>query len=232
MFDGIGLILAYTLIPCIAIVVGGVIALAREPGAGLISSFQHFAAGVVFAAVAVELLPQLHTIDSPVSMIGGFVLGVVVMLGCKALFEKAGILIPMAVDLFIDGLLVAVGFAAGALGGLVLLIGLTLETLSLGLSTAPAFRRRGMTKVRALVVLGATGLVILVGASAGEIVTGASVHFLAGILGFGVAALLYLVTEELLTEAHESPDTPLITATFFAGFLVPIIIATVSTSGA
>lgn len=31
--------------------------------------------------------------------------------------------------------------------------------------------------------------------------------------------LLYLVTEELLVEAHEKPDTPLISATFFVGFL-------------
>ena len=32
-------------------------------------------------------------------------------------------------------------------------------------------------------------------------------------------ALLYLVTEELLVEAHESPDTPLISSMFFIGFL-------------
>jgi ZIP family zinc transporter len=51
--------------------------------------------------------------------------------------------------------------------------------------------------------------------------------FLAGVLGFGVASLLYLVTEELLAEAHEVPDTPVVTATFFAGFLLPIIIAAI-----
>ena len=32
-------------------------------------------------------------------------------------------------------------------------------------------------------------------------------------------ALLYLVTEELLVEAHEKPDTPLISSMFFVGFL-------------
>mgnify|MGYP000439235608 CR=1 FL=1 len=37
--------------------------------------------------------------------------------------------------------------------------------------------------------------------------------------GFGTAALLYLVTEELLVEAHEKPDTPLISSMFFVGFL-------------
>ena len=43
-------------------------------------------------------------------------------------------------------------------------------------------------------------------------------------LAFGAAALLYLVTEELLVEAHEVPDTPLLTAMFFVGFLALFIL--------
>lgn len=220
-------ILAYTLIPCLAIVAGGAAAIVRAPGVRLISAFQHFAGGVVFAAVAVELLPQLHMLDHTVAMVAGFAGGIAVMLGCKALFENAGIVVPMTVDLFIDGLLVAVGFAAGALGGTVLLIGLSLETLSLGLSTAPSLIRRGMSRSRALMVLAATGLCMLLGAAAGGAIAGGSSPYLAGILGFGVAALLYLVTEELLAEAHATPDTPIVTATFFTGFLVPIVIAAI-----
>jgi ZIP family zinc transporter len=42
---------------------------------------------------------------------------------------------------------------------------------------------------------------------------------IAGFLSFGLMALLYLVTEELLVEAHEKPDSPLISAFFFIGFL-------------
>ena len=40
-----------------------------------------------------------------------------------------------------------------------------------------------------------------------------------GFMSFGLMALLYLVTEELLVEAHEKPDTPFISAMFFVGFL-------------
>ncbi|WP_245573594.1 hypothetical protein [Curvibacter lanceolatus] len=40
-----------------------------------------------------------------------------------------------------------------------------------------------------------------------------------GFLAFGLIALFYLVTEELLIEAHETPDCPWVTAMFFAGFL-------------
>ena len=37
-------------------------------------------------------------------------------------------------------------------------------------------------------------------------------------------ALLYLVTQELLVERHEKPDTPLISAMFFVGFLGLLLI--------
>ncbi|HMT14344.1 MAG TPA: hypothetical protein PKE19_06295, partial [Aestuariivirga sp.] len=43
--------------------------------------------------------------------------------------------------------------------------------------------------------------------------------WITGFLSFGLMALLYLVTEELLVEAHEKPDSPLISALFFVGFL-------------
>ncbi|HJT03446.1 MAG TPA: hypothetical protein VJ757_07440 [Pseudonocardiaceae bacterium] len=48
---------------------------------------------------------------------------------------------------------------------------------------------------------------------------GASATVLAAVLAFGAAALLYLVVEELLVEAHEQAETPLLAVLFFAGFL-------------
>jgi zinc transporter, ZIP family len=44
------------------------------------------------------------------------------------------------------------------------------------------------------------------------------------ILAFGASALLFLVTEELLTEAHETEDTPLVTRMFFLGFFIPLLL--------
>ena len=41
---------------------------------------------------------------------------------------------------------------------------------------------------------------------------------------FGLIALLYLVTEELLTEAHEKPETAWGAAMFFVGFLALTVI--------
>jgi zinc transporter, ZIP family len=48
---------------------------------------------------------------------------------------------------------------------------------------------------------------------------GASTDTLAAVLSFGAAALLYLVTEELLIETRLPEETLLSTAMFFLGFL-------------
>ena len=73
--------------------------------------------------------------------------------------------------------------------------------------------------------MGGLGMMIVLGAAAGYASIGASPPVLAAILGFGVAALLYLVTEDLLLEAHATSDTPAVTATFFLGFLIPLVLA-------
>jgi ZIP family zinc transporter len=218
-------LLTYTLAPVAAIVLGASAAVARPQGERLISAFEHFAAGAVFSAVALELLPKLHEINRPLPMVVGFIAGVLAMLASRRWFEAAGTLVPTAVDLFIDGLLIAIGLAAGIFGGMLLLAGLTVEALSLGLASTPALVRQGASSVKAIATMGGLGLMILLGATAGYASVGASPPVLAAILGFGVSALLYLVTEDLLLEAHATSDTPAITATFFLGFLIPLVLA-------
>ena len=68
MTTGLELILAYTSLPVIATVIGGVIPTVRTPGPTVRSSIQHFAAGVVFAVVAAELLPDMKRAHAPVTI--------------------------------------------------------------------------------------------------------------------------------------------------------------------
>jgi ZIP family zinc transporter len=158
-------------------------------------------------------------------MVAGFIGGVAAMLAARRAFAGSSAVVPTAVDLLIDGILIAIGMAAGKFGGMLLLVGLTIEALSLGLSTTPALVRHGASRINAIAIMAGLGLMMLLGASVGYMVVGASAFLLAAILGFGVSSLLYLVTEDLLLEAHDTADTPLITATFFVGFLIPIVLA-------
>lgn len=71
------------------------------------------------------------------------------------------------------------------------------------------------TAIRAFLVAGISGTPRSVGAGLGwTFLADASAHTLAGLLSFGCAALLFLVTEELLVEAHESADTAVTTTMF------------------
>ena len=210
--------LLYAIIPVAALIGAGLVAVDRQAGPQLLSLFQHFAAGVVVAAVALELLPNVLKTDSFWGMTLGYMIGVAAMLLVKRYAEAAGQVTPIAVDLFIDGLLLAIGFAAGARGGLLLLIGLTLEAVSLGLSITPPMARAGATRTRILLLLCGLGVAIVAGAGFGAVLPKDSGFMLAAILGFGISAMLYLVVEELLSEAHKIEEKPVTTAFFFIGF--------------
>ena len=83
--------------------------------------------------------------------------------------------------------------------------------------------------VRTLGTVVGIGACFIVGAGlAAGVLGGLSGPWLAGVISFGLAALMYLVTEELLVEAHEVTETHPATAMFFVGFLALIIIDVIS----
>ncbi len=117
------------------------------------------------------------------------------------------------------------GFAAGARVGVLLIVALTLELLFLGVSVASSLGESGVGRRRTILTVTGLSLAVIVGALlGGTLLQGLTGLALEIVLSFGAAALLYLVTEELLTEAHEVKETPLITAAFFAGFVVLYLI--------
>jgi ZIP family zinc transporter len=218
-----------------ATILGGVVASYRVPGEKLRSFVQHFAAGVVFAVVAGELLPEITKGHQPLGVVIGFTLGVLVLLAVRqfaeALERRSGgkgersLIAAVGIDVFIDGLLIGVGFAAGARVGVLLIVALTLELLFLGVSVASSLGQARAGRRRSiLTVTGLSGAVIVGALLGGTLLQGLTGLALEIVLSFGAAALLYLVTEELLTEAHEVKETPLITAAFFAGFVLLYLI--------
>ncbi len=221
---------AYALIPAAAVAAGAALAAFRPPGPFIRSATQHFAAGVVFAAAAGELLPDIMHRGSPGGVFVGFALGTVVMLAVKWLTDRletsgsggaTGLATTVGIDLLIDGVVIGIGFAAGGKQGILLTVALTIEVLFLGLSTASALVKAGAPRRQVIAIPSGLGLLLAGGAATGAGLLGnLSGAVMEAVLSFGLAALLYLVTEELLIEAHEEPQTPLITAMFFAGFLL------------
>lgn len=221
-------VLTYTLIPVAAAISGGLIAAWRTPGPVLRSYVQHFAAGVVVAAAAGELLPDVVHEKSLWAVVIGGALGVAVMLAVKQLGKKASgsisLIATVGVDVLIDGLIIGIGFAAGAKEGILLTIALTIELLFLSLSVSATLSQANVSRAKVMTTTLEIALLLPLGAAIGVVLlTGLSGSILAAFFAFGLVALLYLVTEELLVEAHEIPDTPLTTAIFFVGFLLLIV---------
>ena len=79
---------AYTLIPAAAAILGAAVAVNLRPGPVLVSAIQHFAAGVVFAAAAGEILPDLKHAGSIWATFVGGGLGVAAMLGVRTLEHR------------------------------------------------------------------------------------------------------------------------------------------------
>lgn len=155
-------VLLYVLFPVGAMMVGALIATFRSPGPGVGSAIQHFAGGTVFAAVALELLPDVVRTHAVVSTIVGFAAGVALMLTIRELGKRAeaqskdkstgslGLVIAVGVDITIDGFLIGISFATGAKQGLLLTIALSLELLGLGLATVTALHQAGVSHGRSV----------------------------------------------------------------------------------
>ncbi len=238
-------LIGYAAIPIAAMCLSGFAAARRPPEPALRSAVLHLAAGVIFAVVAVEFLPDLMREHDVPETVLGFVAGTVAMLGIRWLVrrgesqseeqdENTGslpvvLLVATAVDVAIDGILLGTAFAAGRSEGRLLAIALAIEFTSLGLATAMTMARHGSGPGRALLTV--CGLAVIFGVAAvpgGLLLQGAHGRTLAILLAFGSAALLFMVTEELLTEAHEIPESPWFTAAFFLGYIVLFLIEMLS----
>lgn len=243
---------ALILVPVVITIIAAAVSVRFNPGPKLMSGVQHFAAGVVLAAVAGEVLPALREEGHIWWATFGFLLGVVLVIALEfisgredkadeakaqgadvAKIAKAalplGMLIPVAVDLLMDGVLVGLGASLGFTQALILTIALTIEVLFLGISLSASLRQAGQSVGRSIMWTAAVAVMMLVGAIGGALVLGgASPQVLAAALAFGAAALLYLAVEELMIEAHENAETPWLTSLFFIGFILIYVLGAVA----
>lgn len=245
---GLGRILLVGSIPVVTMIAGSLLALVWLPGRRMRSLIQHFAAGVVFSVVSVELLPDFLHAHVLWIVAAGFSAGVALMLLVRLLAAEddaeesaatadahpasralprsaAGLVVPIGVDAVLDGVMIGIGFVAGAKQGVLLASALALEMFSIGLALTTTLRHAGSPLRRSAGVTIAIALLILVGVGAGTLLlAGASEHLLAGVFAFASAALLYLVTEELLVRAHAAAETTIATTMFFVGYLLFLLL--------
>lgn len=228
----LGQVFLYMLTPVAATMAGGVLAAYRPPKDKIRSYVQHFAAGVLLAAVAGEILPEVvGAEDAALATITGLVLGVVLMLGVRTVSGRlkeaaaSGLVIATAIDLAIDGFIIDVGFVAGKGTGLLLALALSVALLFVGLSLAASLGAAGASRRKVIMITLGFAFLPLVGALVSvSLLAGLPETAVTGILAFGAVAILYLAVAELLVEADEADKSTTAVALLFAGFVLVFMI--------
>jgi ZIP family zinc transporter len=238
----LGNVIIYGVVCAVALAGGGAVASQWPPSRRIRSYLQHIAAGFVFAAAGVEVLPDVIHRDRPLAAALGFSAGVALMLAIRTVSEKSEkadngrgawtFIGAVVADIFVDGLLIGVSSSTAQSRGkqaLLVTIAVSAELLSLGLSMAAMLGQRGSLQSRTILTTSSVALSPLIGAVAGYFLGDVLVAgWIEGVLAFAAAVLLYLAAEELLKEAHEVPETAVSTAMFFAAFLALLVIGMLS----
>ncbi len=174
---------------------------ARQPGARLTSGVQHFAAGAMLAGSASTRPPVLRL---PVSLSA--------RRSCSACASWRRTPAPQRTLGRRRGILVGLSVATlGRAQGVALTIALTLVIvpLALALSVSGELSNRGAGVIKAALI--PPRCLSAWSSAPSERSSCLALHprrCSAGLLAFGLAALLFLVAEELLVEAHETVDPP------------------------
>jgi len=240
-----------------------------------IAGMQHFASGILLAAIGWELSPSIKPesqIDKT-AIVAGFLFGAVLLMfvgrydfkhfKCHEKAEEApllesdqedgmpknksdhsigientvipvkrgvpaGLVFAVTLDGSIDGLLIGVAYVASGAAGLITAIALAIEMGLLGISTVTTLRKTTISTIMLIVLTFTLPLAILAAGMIGAtVLSGLSGSWFIALISFGCAGLLYLVTEELMIEAHEDEETDrwYVSGLFFLGFIFVVVLS-------
>ncbi|TFY97465.1 ZIP family metal transporter [Ramlibacter rhizophilus] len=240
LFDsGMTRLVGLALLPAVGMVIGSILAeFWRLPPAAL-GAVLHGAAGVAVAVVSIEMMPRILDDIALWQLVAGFALGAAAsILMVKALHRTLrtlklgstgawGVYLPVAVDLFGDGLMVGIGSAVSSGVGLMLALSQVVANIPGGVVTIANLRDK---KVRRAVRIAASASLILptlVGALAGYwLLRDQGTAWQNTALAFVAGMLLLATIEDLVPEADEPAARRVWTTSGFAiGFIFFAIIA-------
>lgn len=245
--DGFLLVLAYAAVPVLGTVTGALLAERVALSASRLSLALHAASGVVFAVIAVELIPTTLAQAGPRSawiVLVSFAAGGVFFLlfdrltdvvrarlGARSKTGATGLFLATAVDLLSDGVMIGAGSTVRPELGLLLALGQVPADMPEGFALNSTLRHQGLARRRRLLGMAALGLPILVGAAAGHfLLQGRSPQLQAGVLAFTAGLLAILLVEEISPHAHshtlrDEPEPRLAGLFFLGGFALFFLVS-------
>ena len=221
------------ILPAISMVLGGLLGSRLRPGTRFRAVVAHLVGGLVLGIAAADLMPAASDSGHPLALAIGFCLGFSLLLVINAVLEDPDdnseqsrprpmllLMLPFLIDSLIDGLVVGISSkAAGQQWVIPVAVALEMGLATLGLGTLLG---RGAGRWRSRVSGALMAVTYVIGLSVSLVITnGLQGPALTGTLAFGTAALIYLVVEEVMKEAHArgEDDSGVVNVAFFIGLL-------------
>ena len=214
-------------------VFGGLLGSRIRPGKRFRGVVAHLVGGLVLGIAAADLMPAASNSAHPLALAIGFCLGFSLLLVINAVLEDPDdssehrrprpmllLMLPFLVDSLIDGLVVGISSKAAEQQWVIpVAVALEMGLATLGLGTLLG---RGAGRWRSRVSGALMAVTYVIGLSVSLVITnGLQGPALTGTLAFGTAALIYLVVEEVMKEAHArgEDDSGVVNVAFFIGLL-------------
>ena len=198
----------------------------------------HLVGGLIFGTAAADLMPAASQSGDVLALAIGFCSGFIVMLTINSLWgdqpaqptgriRLAALWLPFLVDSVVDGLVVGISSSAGKHSWIIpsaIALEMGLSALGLSILLKP-YGRRWISSLTGLTMALSYGVGIGISALLHLWLKGAA---LTGLLAFGTAALIYLVIEEVMKEAHSlgADDSGPVNVCFFVGVLAVWLLET------
>jgi ZIP family zinc transporter len=216
------------IVPALALIGGGVLGSRFHPQQRLRGIIAHLVGGLVLGTAAADLMPAASRSGHLLALAVGFCLGFSLVLTEPKAAEAAQqlrplliLLLPFLVDSLIDGLVVGISSDATDHGWIIpLAVALEMGFTAVGVGTLLG---RGAGRWRSTLGGALMAALYLVGLGiSGSLANWLKGPALTGLLAFGTAALIYLVIEEVMKEAHADgeDDSGVVNLAFFVGLLV------------
>lgn len=196
------------------------IEMAQEQGmVGWIPAAGGFAIGAAFLLLLDRLLPHMHPGSDEAE-------------GVKSSFSRTTMLV-LAVTLhnIPEGL--AVGLAFGMAGGsntmtlsgaLALSLGMALQNFPEGAAISLPLKKEGLSNTKSFVYGALSGVVEPIAGVLGVLIAGSVTAAMPWLLAFAAGAMIYVVVEELIPEAHLGEHSHTGTLSVMAGFLLMMVL--------
>ena len=214
---------------------GGVLAELVRVSERVLSLSLHLAAGIVLAVVGLELMPEALTASRPWVPLLAFVMGGALFIGLDRAVgyvqarlgrderQKGPLTIfaGVSIDLFSDGVMIGTATVLNPSLGLLLALGQVPADVPEGFAAVATLRKAGIGRKRRILMAAGFALPVLLGAALGFLALRQAPEVITlSVLALTGGALVAVVVEEMIGEAHEGETSRLGPILLTAGFAI------------